>query len=391
MARILALSNLYPPHGYGGYELSCRDVVVRWRARGHRVTVLTSDVRRAGVADGDEPDVRRTLRLTWADHRFVPPTSWRVPAHERHNHRALADALDDVRPDVVSVWNMGAVSTGLLAALADRGVPVVLVVCNEWLDFAPRTDPWMRWFLGRPRLGALAERVTGVPARLPDLGQWTTCFVSAAVRAHAERRTPWSFDDSEVVHSGIDTDDFPVAASYEPRPWRWRLLYAGRVDRDKGIETAVRAAAALAPAGARLDVVGAGDPDEAARLVALGGPVTFHDQVDRDALRVRYLDADVVVFPSVWDEPFGLVPVEAMACGTPVVATGTGGSGEFMVDGENCVRFPPGDVDGLVAAVRRLADDESLRRRVVEGGLATASRLSVDRLAGLLEARHVRG
>ena len=388
MARIVALSNLYPPHGYGGYELSCRDVVVRWRARGHHVTVLTSDIRRPGVEDGDEPDVCRELRLTWADHRFEPPPPWRVPAHERHNHRALAAVLDDVGPDVVSVWNMGAVSTGLLAALADRDLPVVLVVCNEWLDFAPRVDPWMRWFLGRPRLGALAERVTGIPARLPDLGAWTACFVSEAVRAHAERRTPWSFDRSDVVHSGIDPAAFPIAASYEPRPWRWRLVYAGRVDRDKGIETAVRAAAALPP-GTHLDVLGEGDPDEAARLAALGGPVQFRGQVDRGELAGAYRDADVVVFPSVWDEPFGLVPVEAMACATPVVATGTGGSAEFLVDGENCLLFPPGDVDGLVAAVRRLADDASLRRRVVEGGLATASRLSVDRLADVLETWHL--
>ena len=57
MASILVLSNMYPPHHMGGYELSCRDVVDRWRARGHDVTVLTSTMRLPGVVD--EPGERR--------------------------------------------------------------------------------------------------------------------------------------------------------------------------------------------------------------------------------------------------------------------------------------------------------------------------------------------
>ena len=74
----------------------------------------------------------------------------------------------------------------------------------------------------------------------------------------------------------------------------------------------------------------------------------------------------------VWEEPWGLVPLEAMARGRPVIATGRGGSAEYLRDGENCLLFDPGDAGALAAAVERLAADGALRRKLVEGGRRTA-------------------
>ena len=102
--------------------------------------------------------------------------------------------------------------------------------------------------------------------------------------------------------------------------------------------------------------------------------VAFRGHREGDALVEAYGDADAVVFPVVWEEPWGLVPLEAMGRGRPVVATGRGGSGEYLRDGENCLLFEAGDAGELAAALQRLADDPELRRRLREGGLATASR-----------------
>jgi glycosyltransferase involved in cell wall biosynthesis len=68
------------------------------------------------------------------------------------------------------------------------------------------------------------------------------------------------------------------------------------------------------------------------------------------------------------------VPLEAMAVGTPVVATGTGGSAEYLQDGENCLIFERDDAAALAAAVGRLAGDGDLRERLRDGGVATAAR-----------------
>jgi len=111
-------------------------------------------------------------------------------------------------------------------------------------------------------------------------------------------------------------------------------------------------------------------------------------ELERDQLVSAYEAADVLVFPSEWEEPFGLVPIEAMACGTPVLATGTGGSAEVLRDGENCLLFTAGDPTSLAAGVRSLAGDAATRRRIARGGLRTADDLTVDRLAEVFESWH---
>jgi glycosyltransferase involved in cell wall biosynthesis len=149
----------------------------------------------------------------------------------------------------------------------------------------------------------------------------------------------------------------------------------------------------LLPEDAHLEIDGYGAPEVVDELVALAISLGVSERVTftrspRSTLADRYRNADVVLFPSEWAEPFGLVPLEAMARGTPVVATGTGGSGEFLHDGDNCLLFPPGDPSALAAAVLRLASDGDLRRRVAEGGARTAREMTIDRYAERLEAVH---
>jgi glycosyltransferase involved in cell wall biosynthesis len=325
----------------------------------------------------------------------VSPPLHRRLRTERANRRVLETVLDDFRPDVVSVWNMGAMSLGLLRVVRDRGIPLVYAVCSDWLYYGPLLDAWSRLFTRRPTLGRVVERVAGVPAVLPDIGRsGTFLFVSGRTREHAEAKTPWRFPDSTIVYSGIDPVDFPLGAvDAVERPWQWRLLYVGRLDPRKGIDDLVRALASL-PSEATLEVIGSGDGHERDRLRSLArdlgvdARVTF-DAVPRDTLAARYRAADVCVFPSTWDEPFGLVPVEAMASGIPVVATGTGGSAEFLADGVNCLLYEPGNPAALADAVRRVAGDATLRHRLVHGGRETASGLTVETLADVMEAWHV--
>jgi glycosyltransferase involved in cell wall biosynthesis len=396
MTRILALGNMYPPHHLGGYELSCRDVMDRFRARGHDVAVLTTTMRLQGVADPADDrtnQVHRELTFYWQDHELVRPALRRRLAIERANQRTIASVIDRFRPDVVSAWNMGAMSLGLLTQVSERGIPLVLNVCDEWPWYGPSIDAWSRLFLKRPALGRVVRRLTGVPTVLADLGATATfCFVSEAMRRSAVEKSAWRPTTSTVVYSGIDRADFPVEDP-TTRPWSWRLLSVGRLDERKGVHVAIEALARL-PAEATLDILGRGDAPYRARLEArardlgLAGRVRF-DVAPRHDLRERYRRACAVVFPTLWDEPFGLVPVEAMACDTPVVATATGGSQEFLFDGVNIVKVPVGDPAALAHGLERLAGDPALRARLVEAGRRTAAELTTDRLSDVLEAWHL--
>jgi glycosyltransferase involved in cell wall biosynthesis len=393
--KILVLTNMYPPHHLGGYELSCHDVMQRLSARGNEIMVLTTGMRIPGVADPPAErtnGVRRELAFYWEDHRLLSPSIKGRIRIERKNQASLRRALAEFRPDVVSVWNMGAMSFGLLTTIAEEDVPMLFCVCDEWMVYGPRLDAWSRLFARRPRLARAARAVLRIPTGPPDLGSTGAfCFVSNYIRRISAEGSPWHPARVTTVYSGIDPGDFSLARA-SGRPWRWKLLCAGRLDERKGIHVAVRALAKL-PGEATLDILGSGDAIYRARLEALVRELGLEhrvrfDVVPRAELHGRYDDADVVLFPVTWDEPFGLVPVEAMARGTPVVATGTGGSAEFLENELNCLLVSPGDDAALAAAVRRLAGDEALRARLTGYGFATASELTVDRLTDVLEAWH---
>jgi glycosyltransferase involved in cell wall biosynthesis len=132
-------------------------------------------------------------------------------------------------------------------------------------------------------------------------------------------------------------------------------------------------------------VIGGGDHEHLAELrslaerLGLGERVAFRPAEAQPRLRELYAAADVVVFPVRWREPWGLVPLEAMAVGAPVIATGRGGSGEYLRHGENCLLFDPDrGSPALAEAIRALAEDASLRLRLREGGFRCTAQTSPD-------------
>ncbi len=340
---------------------------------GHETRVLTTDLD-IGTAEPDDPNVHRELRWYWRDHDF-PRLSGRERVRlERHNAGVLDRHLAEFEPDVVAWWSMGGMSLSLIENVRRRGLPAVAFVHDDWLGYGPHVDGWMRAFQGRLRRAAgLAERLVRVPTRVELERAARYVFVSDTTR---RRSAAAGVDpsDSGIAHSGID----PALIDPQPeRDWSWSLLYVGRLDERKGVHTAIEALAHL-PEAATLSIVGGWDEREEARLRQLAiehgveGRVGFLGQRPRDGVRAAYDACDAVVFPVIWDEPWGLVPIEAMARGRPVVATGRGGGGEYLRDGENALLFTAGDPAELAKAVRKLAVDPDLRQRLRQTGLETA-------------------
>ena len=365
--RVLSVGNLYPPHYAGGYELMWRTWVEHARAAGHVVRVLCSD-ERTGATDADDPDVHRELRRYWRASGSPKLGLRERLALERHNAAVVRRHLAELAPDVVVWWGMGGMALSSIEQVRRAGVPAVAFVMDDWLTSQPPGDAWLRLFAQRPRLGRVVDRLTGIPTRVDYAGAATYVFVSETLRRQGPPLPRTAIEPSGVADDFIDPRP--------PQPWGWRLLSVGRIDPRKGVATAIEALAELPEA--TLTVAGTGPQTLLAELAALAERVgvaervTFAGAVARADLPALYERHDAVVFPVVWEEPWGLVPLEAMALGRPVTASGRGGSSEYLRDGENCLLHVAGDAASLAASVRRLAGDEALRARLLTGGLEAA-------------------
>lgn len=374
--RILTVGNGYPPHHHGGAELIWESAVDHLRESGHDARVLTIDL----LLDDKGPDppwVHRDLRWRLKGGRFEEIGLRQRAVMARHNHAVLDHHLDEFAPEVIAWWSMGGLSLTMLETVRRRGIPSAAFVLDEWVDYGRWADAWSRTFSGprRSRAAGIAERIAGIPAAV-DLGTATKyAFISEFTRAQAEG-LGLGLRDTAVLHSGIHKDFLDPSPV---REWRWRLLYVGRIDTRKGIDTAIESLALLPPE-ASLNIAGSWDPVEEDRLRAAAAElgvedrVVFAGQLDRPELVAIYGEADALVFPVRWNEPWGLVPLEGMARGVPVLATGRGGSAEYLRDEENCLLFEADDARALASATQRLADSAELRLALREDGIRTAAK-----------------
>jgi glycosyltransferase involved in cell wall biosynthesis len=378
--RVLSVGNVYPPHLLGGYEVIWQGVMRELRGQGHVARVLVTDLRRpeAGADAAEDPEVYRELDWYWRDHGW-PQLSLRGRlALERHNAAVLDRHLRELRPDVITFWALGGLSIGLVERVRRGSIPALFFVLDPWPVYGPERDQWTATWSRAPGvlLRPWVERLTGLPAqeRLARTGRWLFC-------SQAMRRTVLEAGlrprDQTVLSPGVAQAFLDARPEPSPPPWRWRLLYTGRVVEQKGVTTAVEALSHL-PRQATLRIVGEGDEDYRRELEALTARLSLADRVSFEAPRRHadmvglYREADLVVFPVTWPEPWGLVPLEAMAVGRPVVATGRGGSGDFLRDRENCLLFAAGDPAALAQRVSAIAEDPGLRAALRAAGRATA-------------------
>ena len=195
-------------------------------------------------------------------------------------------------------------------------------------------------------------------------------------------------DHTAVISPGVDTAHFYPIPIDEAKafvglpPKENLLLYVGRIEPLKGVDVLLEALAILERNGVledhpvRVAIIG-GEPEvgeeemtsEMARLkgicrsLGMGEIVTFLGKQDQESLPYYYSAAEVVVMPSHY-ESFGMVALEAMACGTPVVASETGGLIFLVRDGETGFHVPAGDAGALADRLQTLIQDEMLRARL---------------------------
>lgn len=382
--KILALTNLYPPHYVGGYELHCQTIVEALRDRGHSVQVLTSDHRVATAPAAREPGVHRRLRVHGLfGHPFLGIRELREL--ELQNNATLREVMRHSEPDLVFAWGLAGLSRSMLFTLEDLGVPVAFAVCDHWIARSRDADVWLNWWNrrdGRWRQKALRMfwTITGHRSRCHRFAPTTSMeryrfrrlyFCSAALRDFTAA-AGFAVGHGAVIYCPLDTETFtgPVKPAGETVK-RW--LYVGRLHEDKGVMTALRAAKAM---GGRfpgtLTICGRGEPEYERQLrefaAAANLPVRFEPGARPADMPEIYRAHDALLFTSEWPEPFALTPLEAMACGLPVIGTMTGGSAELFRHRENALAYSAGNSHELAERMLELQGDARLRERVARAG-----------------------
>ncbi len=242
-----------------------------------------------------------------------------------------------------------------------RGAPVV----GTFHAYATKALPnHIATALGARRLfNQLSARIAVSPA-----AEWTA------------RR--WFGGEYAIVPNGVDIASAPHAPKHPAD--HLRLLFVGRAEERKGLPVLLAAFEALVEhVPTRLTVVGA-DPEEVRRFVAdpeLAERIDVLGKVSHGVLWRSLAEADVLCAPSLSGESFGMVLIEAMAAGTPVVASGIAGYSDVVSNGVDGVLVPPADPQGLAEELQALWHEPERRHAMGAAGRESAQRYAWPRVA----------
>ena len=343
----------------GGVQVHVRELAERLRARGHETLIVAPGP--DGSSNGLVRIVGRPLRVPYGG--TVAPISFSPRSWSR-----LRSAMHAFGPEVVHVHEPFTPSTSMLATLAAT-TPVVAT---------------FHAFLDRSRLMEVSAPILRQIDRRIDAAVAVSEAAASFVRR--VRRGP-----VEIVPNGVDVARF--AAETDPPeglPPGRRILWVNRLDPQKGFGVMVDAFARLAGEMDDVSLLVAGEGRDRVALRSLPRRVRNRvvplGTVAHDELPRYHAAADVFCSPAVGQESFGIVLVEAMAAGVPVVATDIPGYREVVRDGVDGLLVPPNDPAALAGAIGRVLSEPELASALAAGGRARATGFAWDAVVPRLEA-----
>jgi glycosyltransferase involved in cell wall biosynthesis len=363
--RILVVSGIWPPD-VGGPASHAPEVATFLRSHGHDVEVVTTaDREPAGV---DYP-------VHWV--------SRGLPVGVRHLAAAQTIRSRAARANVVY-------STGMLGrTVAGTAFPRKPFVAKLTQDPAFERALRRGQFAGDPvEFQSSGSAKTLRAARDRELRRAAHVVCPSSFLAELVRG--WGVPAERVSVLPNPTPPLPELPPREPAD-RPLLAFAGRMTAPKALGVALQAVAQVP----EVDLALAGDGDERealetqSRQLGLNGRVRFLGSLPRDEVLGLFRRADAALLSSAW-ENFPHTLVEALAVGTPAIATSVGGVPEIVTDGENGLLVGPGDPAALADAIRRFLGDADLRAHLTAAAAPSAERFSPDRIYGQLEEILVR-
>lgn len=374
--RILMINYEFPPLGGGGGVASYQ-IAKALVEREHEVDILTTRWR--GLPSEDVVDgltvyrVRVAGRGDLATASLVSMLSF-FPSSVAAGYRKLRKKRYDI------LNSHFAVPSGPTGVTLSRlfGIPHVLtIIGGDIYDPTRRFSPGNSSLLRSVVRSVLnsSEQIIAISQDIKDRAQQDLqCKTNIEVIRYG--LTPPEFERRSRQELGIPEDEMV-------------LISIGRLIKRKSLDDVLLALSRLDTGRFRLLVIGDG-PEEArlrdlAQTLGLSSQVDFLGAIWGEGKFQRLAAADMFVLPSA-HEGFGLVFLEAMHCGLPVIASTSGGQTDFLRDGETGFLVPVGDVEVLAERILRLANDERLRRRMSEFNVEYVKRFHISGVAARYEA-----
>jgi glycosyltransferase involved in cell wall biosynthesis len=371
--KILLLTQFIPPT-VGGTERHVWTLASALAARAHEVTLLSFATGPEEPAESESEGVR-IVRVRTAASRLPllysdPTRPFALPIPDPLVSRAIRDELSRGRFDVVHAHNW--IINSALAPAARARVPLIMTlhdyshVCAivRFMEHGVRTCSGPS--LGRclscasshygPVRGPITVAANAWSARRRADRVAHVAAVSSAVASAVTVHDQSGWFSGASLHAEVIPNFIPdeiVLDEVPPTGPEAPLLYAGALNTDKGVPTLLEAYRLL-DNPPPLVLAGRAEPGSTWRIP---DGVQMVGALPHDELLNLFRSARAVVVPSVWSEPFGIVVLEAMAAGRPVVAAASGGIPEVVVDGVTGLLVPPGDASALAHAISSLLSD----------------------------------
>jgi glycosyltransferase involved in cell wall biosynthesis len=372
--RIGLVSREYPPEtAHGGIGTQTMLKAHGLAARGHDVVVLSASTNR-NWSDSAASGVR-VVRIPTGEGKmplYTEAAEWLTYSVEVA--RAITKLHAEAAFDLLDFPEWGGEGfMHLLNQTEWNRIPSVVQLHGPIVMFAHAIG----WPLVDSDFYRIGSTMEGTSLRLADaIYSSSACSADWSAEHYGVKR-----DEIPIIHTGVDTRIFtPESGMKAAHP---TIVFAGRVTGDKGVPALVDAALHLVKEipDLRVEICGRGEPslisDLRKKARSVGAPpalLNFRGFVDRTTLPSVLAQAHVFAGPSAYEPGPGLVYLEAMACGLPVVACSGAGAAEVVEAGRNGLLVPPRNVEALTAALRQVLTNESDRERMA----AEARRYAVE-------------
>lgn len=356
--KILIISNYFPPHFKGGYELSCQEVTDYLYAKGEDVLVLCGNYGKDSVVS--RKNYRVIRKLNYID--YLSNDYWNKSHVEKENYALTNRFIDEFQPDFVYFWNQQYISLAPYWAVKKHKLPHLFDIGDVWP---------LKYFRDTVK-GKIKSAVKGILPNFLDakmkidpvviLSDWMKPMFIEKFASKAIYTIPRGVTTKENVDINPNSENI-------------KMMFAGRIEPLKGLELIIKVLAKFTDYKWILDVYGDGEDEYILKIQSLIAEKSLTNRVILRGklypLDTAYQTHDLFLFPTLAMEGFGRVAIEAMSYGLPVLTVDKYGPNDIVENGYNGFKCSPDNLECWENKVKQLLSDNSLLIKMSYNALET--------------------